>query len=467
MPQALSASWPCFGIAAPDLAGTEPKQVRNFDAVTAQRNPVGADPDRCGPLCPPSISLFHLPPVASPESPPIIHGGRTLESMLHRKRLDRNAIGPLAGVRVLDLSRVLVGNALTVQLGDFGADVIKIEQPGDGDALRGLSDADVPVYWKVLCRNKKSIVVDLKQPEGIALLRRLASWAHVLVENFKPGTLEQFGLAPDELHRLNKKLVIVRVSGWGGTGFPDGPPLLPNLGLADLVCGLNGAIATLVALREAERPDGEGQVIDLGILDAMAALLSPDAGAYASTGKVPQRVGNRGAVVAPRNLYQTADNQYLALSCSTQSMMVKLANAMGRPDIMADPRFRTNVDRVQHVDALDTMVAAFVASRTLAENLVMFDSFKITAGPVNDVSQFMRDPHVIEREILVDIEDPDVGWLPMPQPPARLSATPASIRSAAPRLGEHTREILSDLGCSQDQIQDLLRRGVVEAAAGP
>ena len=412
-----------------------------------------------------------------------------MERMLHRKRLECHATGPLAGVRVLDLSRVLVGNALTVQLGDFGADVVKVEQPGDGDALRALSDADVPVYWKVLCRNKKSIVVDLKQAEGVALLRRLAGQAQILVENFKPGTLEQFGLGPDELHALNPKLVIVRVSGWGATGpyrdklgfgtlieafsgfaaksgFPDGPPLLPNLGLADLVCGLNGAIAALIALREAEKPGGQGQVVDLGILDAMAALLAPDAGAYASKGEVPERVGNRGAVVAPRNLYRTADMQYLALSCSTQSMMVKLAHAMGRPELMADPRFRTNVDRVQNVEALDALVSAFIANRTLAENLAMFDSFEITAGPVNDISQFMQDPHVIEREILVDVEDPDVGWLPMPRPAARLSSTPASIRLAAPRHGEHTREVLTGIGCSSEQIQDLLHRGVVEAVDG-
>lgn len=410
-----------------------------------------------------------------------------MDRKLHRKTFAPNASGPLSGVRVLDLSRVLVGNALTASLADYGAEVIKVEQPGAGDGLRQIEDGGVPVFWKVLCRNKKSIAIDLKHPNGIALVLELVRKSDVLVENFRPGTLDALGLGWDVLAEANPKLVLVCISGWGNTGpyreklgfgtlieafsglaaktgFPDSPPLLPSLGLADLVCGLNGAFATIVALREAEKEGGVGQVIDLSILDSMAALLAPDAGAYSVTGQVPPRMGNGGMVAAPRNLYRTSDGAYIALSASTQTMYEKLMKAIGHADLISDPRFLTNSDRVTNSKLLDSLVQEFIGARTLQDNLDFFDGRKVTVGPVNDIARFMNDPHVIEREILVDMEDPDLAWLPMPQPAARLSRTPASIRSPAPTLGEHTRQVLTEAGLSAAQIGAYIDSGTVAVA---
>lgn len=390
------------------------------------------------------------------------------------------AEGPLAGVRVLDLSRVFAGNALTAQLADFGADVLKVEEPRAGDTLRAIRDAGLEIYWKVICRNKRSLAIDLKDPEGIEAVLQLARKAQILVENFRPGDLEKFGLSPERLLEINPKLVIVRISGWGATGpyrnrlgfgtlieafsgfaakngFPGSPPLLPNMGLADMVCGLTGAIATLVALRAAEKPDGLGQVIDLSILDAMVALLGNDPPAYAVTGRVPERVGNRGQVAAPRNLYKTSDGHFMALSASTPTMARKVLAAIGRPELNEDPRFRDNDGRMANAEELDRLVEAFTQVRTLEENLRHFDERQITVGPVNDVALLLQDRHVIERGVIVQVDDEDAGVLPMPAPAARLSQTPAVLRFPAPRLGQHSREVLEDLGWNEARIAAVLK----------
>ncbi|PIK72040.1 CoA transferase, partial [Methylobacterium frigidaeris] len=271
--------------------------------------------------------------------------------------------GPLAGIRVLDLSRLVAGNMLSLQLADFGADVIKLE-PERGDPLRHWQENGIPAWWKVYGRNKRSIRLDLREREGKAALRRLVPTAQVLIEGFRPGVMEAAGFSPEVLLGLNPKLVIVRVSGFGQTGpyaqrpgfgslieamsgfaakngFADKPPALPNLALADMVAGLSGAFATLAALRVAEGPEGAGQVVDLSLLEPLHATLGPDAAIHRLTGRVPSRIGNRVSITAPRNVYRTRDGEWLALSASTQAMAARLFSAIGRAEMIADPRFST------------------------------------------------------------------------------------------------------------------------------
>ena len=397
------------------------------------------------------------------------------------------AKGPLADVRILDLSRVFAGNALSFYLGDFGADVLKIEQPGVGDTLRAIRDGGHSIQWKVICRNKRSLALDLKDEAGKTILLELVKKAQVIVENFRPGDLERLGFAPAFLHEINPKLVIVRISGWGATGpyrdklgfgtlieafsgfaakngFPGSPPLLPNMGLADFVCGMTGAIATLVALREAERPEGVGQIVDLSILDSMITLLGNDPAAYAVTGVLPERVGNRGQVAVPRNLYSTLDGKFMALSASTPTMARKVMIAIGHPELNNDSRFINNDARMKHADALDAYIEGFTSTRTLEENLSHFDGHHVTVGPVNDVELLLKDRHVLDRGILIEIDDDEVGAITVPATPDRLSVTHATLRFPAPRLGEHSREVLQSLGLTEQRIDDLISSGVVGVA---
>lgn len=403
---------------------------------------------------------------------------------MQKIKFSEDAHGPLNGVRVLDLSRVFAGNVLTLHLADFGADVLKIEQADIGDAARAMRDGGYAIGWKVMSRNKRSVAIDLKHQDGVAALLELVRDADILVENFRPGDLEKFGLGPDVLHGCNPKLVIVRISGWGATGpyrnklgfgtlieafsgfaaksgFPDGPPLLPCMGLADLICGLSGAIATMVALREAEREGGRGQVIDLSILDSMIAVLGKDPAVFALTGQLPERLGNRSKIAAPRNLYRTRDGHFMALAGSTQTMAKKIFVAIERAELIDDPRFRDNDARVRHADEVDAMIEAFTLKRTLQENLAYFEARQITVGPVNDVALLLSDPHIIERGVIVEVDDEETGALLMPAPPVRLSQTPATFRRPAPKLGEHSRDVLRELGWSDDRIDALVAAGVI------
>ncbi|MGY2048006.1 CaiB/BaiF CoA transferase family protein [Methylobacterium sp. JK268] len=378
------------------------------------------------------------------------------------------AEGPLAGIRVLDLSRLVAGNMLSLQLADFGADVIKLE-PGRGDPLRHWQENGISAWWKVYSRNKRSIRLDLKTSEGKDTLRRLVPGAQVLVEGFRPGVMEAAGFGPDALLALNPKLVIVRVSGFGQTGpyaqrpgfgslieamsgfaakngFADKPPALPNLALADMVAGLSGAFATLAALRVAERPDGVGQVVDLSLLEPLHATLGPDAAIHRLTGRSPSRIGNRVSITAPRNVYPTRDGEWIALSASTQDMAARLFRAIGRPEMIEDPRFSTNSARLDNVEEVDAVVGGFIAARDLAENLAYFEKAEVTVGPVYDPAGFARDPHVQGRGVLVEVEDPEVGAIPMHAPFPRLSRTPARIRRVAPALGQDEGDIAAELG---------------------
>ncbi|MGH7037162.1 MAG: CaiB/BaiF CoA transferase family protein [Stellaceae bacterium] len=391
---------------------------------------------------------------------------------------------PLDGVRVVDLSRLVSGNMLSLQLADFGAEVIKIEDPKRGDPLRAWQTNGISVHWKVYSRNKKSLALSLKEPRGREVLLDLIARAQVLIENFRPGTLEAMGLGPEILHRRNPALVIVRVSGWGQdgpyrdrpgfgtlvesmsgyaarTGFADREPVLPPTALADMVAGLYGAFAVMVALRQYEVRGGAGQVIDLPLLDPLFSFIATEAPIYRLTGQIRPRTGSRSETTSPRNVFKTKDGRYIGISASMQAMAERLFRAIGRADMVADPRFRTNTDRVRNAEECEAPIREFIAARTLDENMAVFARAKVTAAPVYDIDQFIADPHVIAREIVVAVPDAEMGALPMHTVIPRLLATPGRLRRPAPALGEHTEEILGFLGLDRAAIAALAAEGII------
>lgn len=405
---------------------------------------------------------------------------------LPRRDYENSASGPLAGVRVLDLSRLVAGNMLTQVLGDFGAEVIKIEPP-EGDTLRAWKVEGMETNWKLYARNKKSLGLDLHKPEARDLLLRLLPSAAVLVESFRPGTLEAMGLEPQTLLACNPRLIIVRISGWGqdgpykrrpgfGTlvegmsgfaalnGFEDREPVLPPMYLADTIAGLYGASGVMVALREVEHNGGQGQVIDLPLLDPLFAVLGPQAANYRLTGKIKPRTGSRSTNAAPRNVYRCSDGKYVGLSASIQKMAERVFQSIGRPDLIDNPRYRTNADRVRHAAELDAIIGAFVAQRTQAENVAYFEKAEVTIGPIYDIAQIVTDPHVLARELIADYPDADMGHYPMHHVVPRLSDTPASIRSPAPRIGEHNQPLLAELGIDAANCDRLLAAGILCAS---
>jgi crotonobetainyl-CoA:carnitine CoA-transferase CaiB-like acyl-CoA transferase len=403
------------------------------------------------------------------------------------KSFEPGAACPLDGVRVIDMSRLVSGNMVSLQLADFGAEVLKIEDPKRGDPLRAWQTDGISVHWKVYSRNKKSVALSLREARGRELFLDLIATSQVLIENFRPGTLEAMGLGPEILHRRNPGLVIVRVSGWGQdgpyrdrpgfgtlvesmsgyaarTGFPDREPALPPTALADMVAGLYGAMSVLVALRHREVGGGAGQIIDLPLLDPLFSFIATEAAIYRLTGTVRERTGSRSETTSPRNVFRTKDGRYIGISASIQAMAERLFRAIGREDVIADPRFRTNSDRVRNAEACEAPIVAFIGARTLAENMEVFERAEVTAAPVYDIDQFMADPHVIAREILVDLPDDELGRLPMHNVIPRLSDTPGQLRRAAPALGEHTAEILGSLGLARAEIEGLAREGIVRVA---
>ncbi|MDB5440054.1 MAG: CoA transferase [Caulobacteraceae bacterium] len=406
---------------------------------------------------------------------------------LHRRDYEPDAVGPLKGVRVLDLSRLFAGNVLTQMLGDYGAEVIKVEPPA-GDTLRDWKTRDVSTHWKIYSRNKKSLALNLRDPAAKGLLLKLVGSAAVFLESFRPGVLEAMGLAPADLLAINPRLVIVRISGWGqdgpyarrpgfGTiiegmsgfaainGFADREPVLPPAYLADGVAGLYGASAVLIALREAERDGGAGQVIDLPLYDPLLAILGPQAANYRLTGQVKLRTGSRSTNSAPRNAYRCRDGAYVSMSGSTQSMAKRIFETIGRPDLADDPRFRTNADRLRNVEALDKIIEDFIVGYDQADAVALFEAAEVTVGPIYDTSQILTDPHVIERDILADYQDDEVGLFPMHHVVPRLERTPGSIRAPAPRIGQHNRELLAELGVGEEDYAALLAAGTVAESA--
>ncbi len=393
-----------------------------------------------------------------------------------------DATGPLEGVRVVDLTRLAAGNMLTHMLADFGSEVIKIERPGVGDDLRRFGNGGV--WWKVYARSKKSMSLNLKVEEGRSILLRLVERSDILVENFVPGTLEDLGLGPDALWRFRPELIIVRISGWGQTGpyanrpgfgtliealsgfadmtgFEDKPPLLPPLALADMVSGLAGFGAVVTALLASAKGRAKGQVIDLSLFEPLHGILGPWSAEYTATGRTPQRTGNSTEVAAPRGVYLCSDGRYIAMSASMQSMWERLAKAMGSAELIDDPRFRTQQDRVRNHAELDRLVSEFFGSRTLDENLTYCHEQRITVGAIANAAELIEHEFIKGREVLVHTADEDYGTIPMHNVFPRLSETPGAIRNPAPTLGQHTADILTMLGIDSDACAALTERGVI------
>ena len=386
---------------------------------------------------------------------------------MKRPEAQQNSRGPLSDVRIVDLSRLVSGNMVTHVLADLGADVIKVEHPQRGDDLRRWRVKDVEIFWMAYSRNKRSIALDIKRDSDRRVLIQLLESAEALVENFVPGTLERMGLSPERLLEINPKLVVVRLSGWGQTGpyrekpgfgtlveamsgfadvngFADSPPCLPPLAMADMIAGLYAAVGLLTALRVVEVGGGVGQVVDISLFEPIFSLISVSAAQFKLTGAPMRRNGNQSTHTAPRNLYKCADGHYVALSGSMQTMAEKIFQTIGRPELIADPRFRTNDDRLANRDTLDAIIGEFIGRRGRADNLTLFEAAGVTAGPVYSVAELIDHPYVVGREILVETNDP-AGSLPMHNVVTRLSATPGAIHRRAPAIGQHTEEILAEL----------------------
>jgi crotonobetainyl-CoA:carnitine CoA-transferase CaiB-like acyl-CoA transferase len=391
------------------------------------------------------------------------------------RQFDSTQQGPLAGIRVLDLSRLVAGNMATLLLGDYGADVIKIEHPDKGDDLRRWRAGGVETFWKIYGRNKRSLALDIRRGDGRENFLRLLPTAHVLVENFVPGTLEKWGLGEPELLAINSRLVILRISGWGQTGpyrerpgfgtlveamsgfahlngFPDRPPALPPLAMADMVAGLYGAFAVLAAVRVAEK-EGRGQSIDLSLFEPMLSLVSSEAVKFRVTGEVTERTGNQAPHTAPRNVYSCSDGGFVAVSGSMQSMAELIMDTVGRPELKSDPRFVTNDARVANRDELDAIIGGFVAARGVRENLALFEAAGVPCAPVYSMREVVDDPYVTGRGALTEVADRDLGSVPMHEITPRLTGTPGAFRYPAPRLGEHTDEILAELEYAATEVE--------------
>lgn len=393
---------------------------------------------------------------------------------------------PLEGLRVLDVSTILAGPLCCQILGDYGAEVIKIEHPRAGDSMRGHGEQKngVPLWWKEVSRNKRTVGLDLSTGEGADLLLRLAARADVVVENFRPGTLERWGIGPAELHRMNPGLVLVRLTGFGQTGPyarrpgfgtlaeamsgfaaltgpADGPPTLPPFGLADTICGIAASAATLMALRYRDQLGGGGQVVDMSILEPIMTAVGPGPTVYDQLGVVGARNGNRSSNNAPRNTYRTRDGQWVAVSTSAQRVAERVMDLVGHPEVIDEPWFSTGRGRVEHVDLLDGHVGSWIAQRTRAEVLEAFTAAGAAIAAIYDARDIVEDPHIRQTQMLVEVEDEDLGRVLMHNVMWRMSASPGRIRFTGRRLGADTDAVLGELGCTREELSSLRERGIV------
>lgn len=396
----------------------------------------------------------------------------------------------LTGLRVLDLSRVLAGPFCTMILGDHGADVIKVEPPaGDETRFYGppfLADGE-STYYLGLNRNKRSIVLDLATPAGQAVVRRLAQGADVLVENFKLGTMERWGLGYGELQALNPRLVYCSISGFGRSGplagvpgydgalqafaglmsvngEAGGGPLRVGIPVADLCTGLFAVQAILLALAN-RHATGLGQRAEVSLLESVVALLHPHHAAYLNTGHLPQRVGNSHPSIAPYDLIETADRP-IYLPSGNDAQVRRLAQVIGRPELAADPRFATNADRVRNRPAMLTLLREAFRTRPAAEWCRLLWAAGVPAGPVNDLAEVFADPQVLHREMVQEVRHPTAGTVRLPGLPVKLAGTPGGIHRHPPLMGEHTREILAEAGYTPEEIGALLQSGVAVQRQG-
>lgn len=394
-------------------------------------------------------------------------------------------LGPLDGLKVLDISTVYAAPITAMLLGDMGADVLKVEHPnGDPARTHGWNREGHGLWWKVIARNKRAVTLNLSTPEGQELLRELAADADVVVENFRPGVLEKWGLGPDVLLERNPRLVVLRVTGFGQegpyserrafgtlmeamsgfahqTGQEDGPPTLPPFGLADGVAGIAGAYAVLTALYRRDARGGAGQVIDLALLEPLLGILGPGPTVYDQLGVVAGRHGNRSPNNAPRNAYVTRDGRWVAISASATSIAARVMRLVGRADLVAEPWFASAGERSRRAEVLDGAVQQWIAARDLDDVLAAFEDAGAACAPIYDVEQLVNDPHVRARDTITTVDDEDLGPLKMQNLIFRLGDTPGGIRWPGRRLGQDNEAVYASLGVEGERLAQLRAKGVV------
>jgi crotonobetainyl-CoA:carnitine CoA-transferase CaiB-like acyl-CoA transferase len=393
---------------------------------------------------------------------------------------------PLGNIRVLDIASFMAAPMAAMWLGDFGADVVKVEHPR-GDMMRewGSSHRGAPLFWKMVSRNKRSITLDLHHERGQELLRQLAAQVDVLVENFRPGTMERWNLDFESLAEANPKLVMLSISAYGQTGpyskragfgtlaeamsgyahvtgQPDGPPTLPSFGLADSIAGLCGAYGVMVALHERDTISGLGQHIDLALYEPIMTMLGHHFVEYDQLGVVAGRLGSRLPFAAPRNVFLTQDGKWVAMSCSAQSVFERACRSIGRPELITDVRFVDNQARTSNHDAIDAIFEESIKSRECAEVLETLNEAGAAIAPIYDVSDVFADPHFKARGSIATVPDDDLGEIRMQNLVPKLGRTPGEITHAGPHLGQHSGAIYSEwLGITDEELDDLRRDGVV------
>ncbi|MFB6220845.1 MAG: CaiB/BaiF CoA transferase family protein [Halolamina sp.] len=392
---------------------------------------------------------------------------------------------PLEGLNVVDCSTLYAGPIVAMNMGDFGADVVKIEHPEIGDPLRSYGEYEEELNWKAYGRNKESVPIDLHEERGQELFRELVADADVLIENFRPGTLENWGIGWETLSELNPDLVMVRVTGFGQTGpyserpgfgtvaecmsgftyitgEPDGPPMLTQMAPADKVTGLFATFATMFALYWRDVHDGHGQYIDISLVESLFGLMNEIALDYDAKGIVAERIGNQPTYGTVRGVYRTGDDRWVGVVAATRRTVERILRILGGDELANDPRFRTREARLAHVDELDEVIRDWIGERTREEVIDAFVEHDAPAAPVYNIADIFEDEHFAARGALVGVEDEELGELRMVDVVPKLSETPGRIDHPGPELGADTASVLlENTSASADEIEDLVERGVV------
>jgi len=393
--------------------------------------------------------------------------------------------GPLTGLRIIDAATLFAGPMAATLLGDFGAEVIKVEHPrGDPVRNHGYQKDGINLWWKMLSRNKKTVTCNLSTVEGQDLMRRLIATSDVLIENFRPGTLERWNLDPNDLLETRPSLVIARVTGFGQfgpyatrpgfgtlaesmsgfaaiTGEAGTPPVLPPFGLADGISGLALANAIQMCLYNRETGDGAGQIIDLAIIEPILSILGPQPTWYDQLGVVQERMGNRSVNNAPRNTYLTKDNRWVAISTSAHNVAERVMKLVGHPEVTSEPWFGTGRGRAQHADQLDAMVGGWISERSLDAVVEHFEEASAAIAPVYDITDIFNDPQYQALDSITSIDDDDLGPIRMQNLMFRLSATPGTIKWGGRGIGADNAEVYGRLGLDSDNLAALSRLGVI------
>ena len=391
---------------------------------------------------------------------------------------------PLEGVKVIDAATLFAGPLAATILGDFGAAVLKVEHPkGDPSRSHGYAKDGIGLWWKMLGRNKRAVTLSMSTTEGAEIFKRLARDADVVIESFRPGTLERWGLSYEELSRENPGLVLARVTGFGQfgpysnrpgfgtiaesmsgfahvTGQPGGPPTLPPFGLADGIAALATACAVLMALR-ARDATGKGQVVDLAIIEPIFTVLGPQPIAYDQLGVIQERTGNRSNNNAPRNTYQTKDGKWVAISTSAQNIAERVMRLVGRPEFIEEPWFQKGSERAKHADELDEAVGRWISERTTEEVVEAFEEANAAITPIYNIEDIMQDPQYQALDSIITVNDPELGPIKMQNVLFRLSETPGEVKWSGPQLGEHNEEVYRELGIDEERLERLKAEGVV------